>query len=268
MFLLSKVLEFLVLPSNAMVLAALAGLALMASARTARAGFAVTAAAVALLIAFGFLPFGRLLMLPLEQRFPAFDPGRGDPDGIVVLGGVIEAEAADRPGSGSGTESGINEAAERLTVVADLARRYPGAKILFSGGDILMRSGTNEAHAAGALFQSFGIPANRLMLEGRSRTTAENAKFSRGMAMPAPGEHWLLVTSAWHMPRAVGAFRKAGFPVEAYPVDYRTAGAGGLFVPFGSVSIGLRRTDVAAREWLGLAGYWATGRSSALFPAP
>jgi len=261
MFFPSKVLGFLALPSNAMVIAALTGIVLMRTKKSARAGFRLTAAALVLIVAFGTLPLGRFLMLPLEQRFPPYDAGSGAPDGIVVLGGVIEPEASDRP------DSGINEAAERLTAVAGLARRYPGAKILFSGGDMLLRPGQSEAQAAGAVLESFGIPASRLMLEERSRTTAENAEFSRLMAMPKPGEHWLLVTSAWHMPRAVGAFRKVGFPVDPYPVDYRTPDTG-VWIPFGAVSIGLRRTDTAVHEWLGLAGYWLTGHSSALFPAP
>jgi uncharacterized SAM-binding protein YcdF (DUF218 family) len=261
-FALSKVLGFFALPSNAMVIAGLVGLMLMRWKRTARTGHRMVAAALVLLLAFGLLPLGRLLMVPLEERFPPWDAARGTPDGIVVLGGVIEPEVADRP------DSGLNEAAERITAVAGLARRYPAAKILFSGGDILLRPGRSEAQAAAVLFESFGIPASRLMLEDRSRTTAENAEFSRLLAMPKPGERWLLVTSAWHMPRAVGAFRKAGFPVEAYPVDYRTPNMSGWWVPFGSIGIGLRRTDTAMREWLGLATYRLTGRSSALFPGP
>lgn len=261
MWLLSKVLGFLGSPSNALLIAALAGMALMGTKTRPRAGFRLTATALLLTVAFGILPFGRLLLLPLEQRFPPSAPEPA-PRGIVVLGGVIEPEAAGRP------ESGVNEAAERLTAVAGLARRYPDARILFSGGDdALLTPGPSEAQLAGALLQSFGIPASRLMLEDHSRTTAENAAFSLQMAMPRPGERWLLVTSAWHMPRAVGAFRKAGFAVDPYPVDYRTPDTG-AFIPFAAVSIGLRRTDTAVHEWLGLLGYWITGRSSALFPAP
>ncbi len=86
------------------------------------------------------------------------------------------------------------------------------------------------------------------------------------MAAPKPGERWLLVTSAYHMPRAVGAFRKVGFEVEAYPVDYRTHG--NLWIPFDDAASGLRRTDTATREWVGLLVYWLTGKSSALFPRP
>jgi uncharacterized SAM-binding protein YcdF (DUF218 family) len=262
LYIASKILGFFLTPSNDLVAAGLIGLFLMCTKRTARAGRRLAATALVLLLAFGLSPLGRLLMVPLEERFPPWEASHGAPDGIVVLGGVIEPEVADRP------DSGLNEAAERITAIAGLARRFPAAKILFSGGDILMRSGHSEAQAAASLLESFGIPARRLILEDQSRTTAENATFSRQSAMPKPGERWLLVTSAWHMPRAVGAFRKAGFEVEAYPVDYRTPGAGGMWIPFGSVSGGLHRTDTAAKEWFGLALYWLAGRTSALFPAP
>jgi uncharacterized SAM-binding protein YcdF (DUF218 family) len=262
-FILSKVLGFFALPSNAMLAIGLLGLALMRAKRTARAGRRLAAAAILLFLAGGLLPAGKLLMTPLEERFPPWDAARGAPDGIIVLGGAIDPDYVGRP------HSGLTEAAERITVIAELARQYPSAKILYSGGDgHLIPGGANEADTAGALFQSFGVPASRIMLEGRSRTTAENAAFSRDMAQPKPGERWLLVTSAFHMPRSVGAYRKAGFAVEAYPVDYRTNGPADLLTPFSSVTAGLGRTDRAMREWVGLFMYWLTGRSSALLPAP
>jgi uncharacterized SAM-binding protein YcdF (DUF218 family) len=269
-FIASKILGFFAQPSNVLLVAGLLGLFLMRSKRTFRAGRGLIGAALVLTLAFGLLPFGRLLMMPLEERFPPWDAGRGAPDGIVVLGGVFEPEVADRP------DSGLNEAAERVTAIAGLARRYPAAKILFSGGDVLALpvagsltpAGATEAHTAAALFEDFGIPKSRIILEDRSRTTAENAAFSLPLAKPQPGERWLLVTSAWHMPRAIGAFRAAGFPVEAYPVDYRTPTGANLWIPFGSVSAGLRRTDTATREWFGLLTYWMAGQSPVFFPAP
>jgi len=204
------------------------------------------------------------LIEPLENRFPPWDAARGPPDGIVVLGGAIDPEFAAARGAPD-----LNEAAERITVVAELARKYPSARILYSGGNgrLAFRSGT-EAQFAGALIESFGVPESRLILEDQSRNTAENAIFSLQLAMPKPGERWLLVTSAYHMPRAMGVFRKAGFAVEAYPVDYRTRGAADLLIPFDDVASGLRRTDTAAREWIGLMAYWLTGRSAELFPGP
>jgi len=104
--------------------------------------------------------------------------------------------------------------------------------------------------------------------EDRSRNTVENAVFSKAIAQPKSGERWLLVTSAHHLPRAVGVFRKVGFPVEPYPVDWRTRGPKDVLRPFATLGDGLRRSDTAVREWVGLAVYWLTGRTSELFPAP
>jgi uncharacterized SAM-binding protein YcdF (DUF218 family) len=126
----------------------------------------------------------------------------------------------------------------------------------------------NEAEYALALFESFGIARERLTPEDKSHNTVENALFSKALADPKPGERWLLVTSAYHMPRAIGIFRRAGFAVDAYPVDWRTRGRVDLVMPFDSLTGGLRRTDTAVREWVGLAAYRITGQSSALFPAP
>ena len=113
-----------------------------------------------------------------------------------------------------------------------------------------------------------GVARARVVAERQSRNTIENAEFSKQIAQPKPGERWLLVTSAYHMPRSIGVFRRAGFPVEAYPVDWRTRGTRDLLRPFATVGDGLRRTDTAVREWSGLLVYWLSGKSSALFPGP
>jgi len=118
------------------------------------------------------------------------------------------------------------------------------------------------------VFDTFGIARSRIEVEDRSRDTDENARFSKSLAKPRATERWLLVTSAHHMPRSIGAFRRAGFPVDAYPVDWRTRGTSDLARPFQSVSDGLRRTDTAAREWIGLLVYYMSGRIGELFPAP
>jgi uncharacterized SAM-binding protein YcdF (DUF218 family) len=103
--------------------------------------------------------------------------------------------------------------------------------------------------------------------EGHS-LTVENAVFSKLIVHPKRGERWLLVTSAFHMLRAIGVFRKAGFPVEPYPVDLRRPPAEGGLRPFATIVDGLWRTDTAVHEWVGLGVYWLTGRSSELFPVP
>jgi uncharacterized SAM-binding protein YcdF (DUF218 family) len=148
-------------------------------------------------------------------------------------------------------------------------RRYPQAHIAFSGGSgRLIYDGATEAEFAVRLLESFGIERSRIILESRSRDTDENARFSKEVLQPKPGERWLIVTSAHHMPRAIGAFRAAGFPVEAFPVDYRTRGAIDLLRPFATLGDGLRRTDTAVREWVGLVAYRLTGRTEAFFPGP
>ncbi len=191
-------------------------------------------------------------------------PRVGAPTGIIVLGGALETIVSSARG-----EVALNEAAERMTATAELARRYPDARIVFSGGTgNLFYDDVTESSLAERLFVSFGIPKERLTLEDRSRDTDENGRFTKELVKPKPGERWLLVTSAHHMPRAVGVFRATGFPVEAFPVDYRTRGAIDIARPFSNVADGLRRSDTAMREWVGLAVYRLTGRTSALFPAP
>jgi uncharacterized SAM-binding protein YcdF (DUF218 family) len=262
-FVLSKTAGFFALPSNLIIAFGLLGVALLGT-RFSRNGLRLAAGSLVLLAVMGFSPLGNAMIVPLEERFPPWLGGAPDPAGILVLGGAVTPDVTLARNAVA-----LNEAAERMTAVAALASRYPQAKIVFSGGNgsLIGREGT-EAEAALRLFESLGVPAARIILEGRSRNTIENALFSKEIARPRPGERWLLVTSAYHMPRAIGVFRKAGFPVEAYPVDWRTRGAADVWRPFGSVGDGLRRTDTAVREWVGLSVYWLTGRSSELFPHP
>lgn len=259
---IAKVLGFFALPSNLFITIALFGVVLMPT-RFARGGRRLAVAGVLLLAICGWLPVGNLLMAPLEQRFPKWDGTRGAPDGIVVLGGAISPDV-----SMAHREPALNESAERMTAVAELARRFPKARIVFTGGEGRFARGASEADYALRMFESFGIARERIELESEARNTLENAVLSKALANPKYGERWLLVTSAHHMPRAMGLFRQAGFPMEAYPVDFRTRGPGDPIGPIGSLSAGLARTDAAAREWAGLPFYWLTGRSPDLFPKP
>jgi len=126
----------------------------------------------------------------------------------------------------------------------------------------------SESLLARQLLEDFGIAPPRIRLEEDSRTTAENAAFAKSLLDPAPGARWLLVTSAHHMPRAVGSFRAAGFTVEAYPVDWRLGDRADLWGIFSSVGRGLARTDTAFHEWIGLLVYWLNGKTSELLPTP
>jgi uncharacterized SAM-binding protein YcdF (DUF218 family) len=215
-------------------------------------------------VLFGLSPLGNALMLPLEERFPPWDASHGAPDGVIVLGGVIAEDVSAARGAVA-----LNESAERVTVAAELARRYPKLRIIFSGGtNALLFDKGAEAGFAVRQLEDLGVARERIVAEEQSRNTVENAVFSRLIANPQPGQRWLLLTSAFHMPRAIAVFRAAGFPVEAYPVDWRTTGPMDLVRPYPSVSEGLRRTDVAVREWIGLLLYRLTGKTAELFPGP
>jgi uncharacterized SAM-binding protein YcdF (DUF218 family) len=262
-FIVSKIFGFFAIPSNLIIIAGLVGVMLLRT-RFARTGWRLAIGSLVLLAIVGLSPLGNALIIPLEDRFPAWDATRSAPAGIVVLGGAITTEVAK-----ARNEPALNEAAERMTAAVELARRYPAARIIFSGGDpgFAFDFG-NESEEAIRLFDRLGLPRGRVLTEDKSRNTVENAIFSKALAMPKPDECWLLLTSGYHMPRAMGVFGHAGFPVEAYPVDWRTRGREDFLRPFGTVGDGLRRADTAVREWVGLAAYWVTGRSSELFPGP
>lgn len=262
-FYLAKILWFFAQPSGLLLLLLLMGAALLQVGRD-RLGRRLIAASAGLMLFGGWLPVSNWLMLPLEQRFSRADL-TGEVDGIVVLGGAEEARIWIERAA-----HGLNEAGERFTETIALARRYPKAKVAFTGGAIERLSASKVgADAARAIFTDLGLPeGDRLVLERKARDTWENAVFVKALTRPKAGERWLLVTSAWHMPRAIGAFRKAGFPVEPWPVDYRTASLWDGLRPFEAPADGLKRFDTALHEWVGLAAYYASGRTSALFPGP
>jgi len=262
-FVLSKTLGFLLLPTNLLIGVGFVGAILMAT-RFASFGRKLVIAAVLLLVVCGLSPLGNMLLYPLEQRFPSWDAARGAPDGIIVLGASIEADLSTAHGTPV-----VRSSPDRLIAAAALAHRYPNARIVFSGGSAkLIANDAREADFAGAIFESLGIDKSRLIMERRSRNTQENAVFAKALLAPKEGERWLLVTSAFHMPRSIGLFRKAGFAVEPYPVDWRVGGRSGV-LNFSNVALdGLGRTDMAIREWIGLLAYRVTGRIDELLPGP
>lgn len=260
--LLAKFLAFWLQPSSLAVVAI--GWGLWRLYRRRRDGLRFVFAGFAALSIAGLSPLGNWLILPLEERFPVPVFNGTEPiAGIIILGGAEDGRISMARGG-----LGLNEAAERLTEAARLARRFPETRIVFTGGVGLIWPGGREATVPVArFFTDMGVSAERVHLESQSRNTLENAEMTRDLIAPKPGERWLLITSAFHMPRAVGVFRKAGFDVVPYPVDFRTAGGEDLVRPF-AIPGGLERVDLATREWAGLLAYWLMGRSSTLFPGP
>jgi uncharacterized SAM-binding protein YcdF (DUF218 family) len=255
-FVVSKVAWYIAQPSNFIIVLFAIGLFLLWRGRTRFAMRTMTFAA--LIYAVGALtPLSNVLTYPLEDAYPRPSlQDIGTPTGIIVLGGSVDTVTA-----GSRDEVSLTEAAERLTEAVALSRRFPNAKIVFSGGDgALLYHGVTEAESAARFFTEMGMDMSRVSFENRSRTTYENAAFSKEMLNPKPGERWLLVTSAFHMWRAQRCFLAAGFETTPWPVDYRTRGAQDLMRFPPRASEGWRRIDLVVKEWVGLLAYRVTGR--------
>ncbi len=258
-FPLSKILWFFASPSNLTTTFAFVGLVLLFT-RYWRAGRAMTAIGLFGLLLFGLTPLPNLLVRGLEDRFPAVENDSRPVDGIIVLGGAIfmTRDAVK-----------LNDAGARMTEAMALATRFPDAKIVFTGGSDSLMPRYTEAWAARILFRSLGLADQRVIYEDQSRNTRENALFTQALVSPKPGERWLLVTSAFHMARAVGCFRAVGLDVVAYPVDFQSEGTAEDYwrLPR-SWSAGLRTMDLAVKEWVGLIIYRLVGYTDALLPAP
>ncbi|AOU98505.1 hypothetical protein BI364_11570 [Acidihalobacter yilgarnensis] len=261
-YILVRILEMFTQPSNVLLGFSMVGAALLPWRRGSAWAVTLLLVGVGGLAACAILPVGTWLMRPLEDRFSQPQPMPAHVNGIILLGGAINlAESADRH------MPALNIRAERMTAFAALARTYPHARLLFSGGNArLFSNGETEADVARKIFVSIGINPARMSFDAKSRNTHENAVFSFRLAKPKPGQVWLLVTSAADMPRAVGCFRAVGWPVIPFPVDYHTRSRGNPLFP-GLVS-GLQRTDWAVHEWLGLAYYWLRGWVPSLYPGP
>ena len=264
-FVLSKVFFAIARPVHLLSLLLVIGLGLQWTSKR-RTGILLVNLSAITLIFIAFSPLALWIEQPLEMRFPR--PGQLDPapDGIIILGGATEEEMeVRRPDM-----IALNDAAERLTEIPRLASLYPNARIIYTGGPgFLVFDVLPEAQNARRLFIQMGISADRIVLEDQSKTTWENATLTKAIINPQPNSRWLLVTSAYHMARSVGDFRAAGWPgIIAFPTDYRAPDPSFETVWRRPGIDNLAIIEVAAKEYFGLLGYWLSGRSSALFPAP
>ena len=210
---------------------------------------------------FGLFPIGHLALNPLERAYPP-NPEIGAPTGITVLGGMEEIA----PEHGDEIAQ-VNEAGERLIVTMELANRFPEAQIVFAGGKVALSPLDEIEFSVGPdLLRRLGLTETGLIVEDRSRTTAENAVLARDKVGDQADGSWVLVTSAWHVPRALGTFCAAGWRnLPPYPVDFR----GGSVVKAISWNLAgnLGELNFGVKEWIGLLAYRITGRTQAFFPA-
>jgi uncharacterized SAM-binding protein YcdF (DUF218 family) len=246
-FLVSKIIGNFFSPSNFLITIGILGLILVFS-RYRCLGQRLLAVCVAGFVVCGFLPVGSFLILPIETQFPNWSANGGAPDGIVILGGGID----------------------RILVGVKLARQYPRARIVFSGGNgnLIRTDDITEADYAEELLSGLGLDQSRLLFDRQARNTQENAEFSKAIAQPKLGERWLLVTSAFHMPRSVAEFRKVDFAVEPYPVDSRKLDWPQILTLNNTFLERVNQTDAAAHEWLGLIAHRLAGATPELLPSP
>lgn len=255
-FVASKLIGALLRPDT-WILIALATVVVALIMQRGRFALWVSSLALATLLALAILPLGDLLLQPIENTYPA-RPHLSQVDGIIVLGGGEDLWASSYWG-----QIQFNEGGDRFAAGLALARRFPDAPLLFAGGSGALRdvagAAVSEASVAEQFFLEQGIDRDRLLVEGRSRNTAENARLSFELAAPADGETWVFVTSAFHMPRAMRSFEAAGWQsLVAWPVDYRTAQF--------SDRIGwdlmrnMQNLQTAIREHVGQVAYRISGR--------
>jgi len=259
---LSKILWFVAAPGNVFfVLLLLSGFLMWTQWK--RAGRRVLTILIAAGLVVAVVPVGSWIIWHLENRFPVVHTLPEQVDGIIVAGGIIDPRLSKARG-----QPVIGGAVERMTAASQLALFFPKARVIFSGGSgDLFNQEAKEADYVAPLFEQLGVPRRRLVFENQSRNTVENAEITLKLANPQAGENWILVTSAFHMPRAIGTFRKAGWKILAYPTDFGTYPVFKWRYGFDFVG-GVSRMNHAVHEVLGLIFYRLTGKSDSFFPAP
>lgn len=258
-FYASKIFWAIAQPLSIILLLAILGLVLMLLRRRWLA-IAAQALSAALLLLTAFTSLGAMLIQPLENRFAQPELPEAV-SAILVLGGATSS----RIGAARGVTE-LNSAGDRMTAALVMARRFPDAPIIFTGGvGALIAEGETEASSAGRFFIDQGIDPSRLVLEDTARNTDENVQLTAGL-VGNDGGPALLITSAFHMPRSIGLFRKAGVDVVPWPVDYRSTGREGFAIDVANPVLNIESSGIALREWIGLVAYYWTGRIDEVFP--
>lgn len=260
-FLFSKLAKQFLSPYFVFVTVVFLGFLLLFT-RKWRLGRLSLGAAILFYVAFAVLPTGNILLNTLEDRFTRPDLAGLRVDGIIVLGGATNTVLSEARG-----QVALQGSAERLTEFVKLALLYPNAKLVFTGGiGLLSGKGPTEAKVTHQFFSEIGFDVDRVLFEDQARNTVESAYNTYTLLNPE-NQNWLLVTSARHMPRAMGLFQKAGWNIQAFPVDYRTAprnsSAFSLSWP-GDLSM----FSGAVYEFAGLTVSWLRGDSEDIFPSP
>ena len=253
-FSLSKIFWAVFSPLTFIGLLFIAGMGLLALKKE-KWGRRILYAGVTLFILAGFIPIGPNLVVFLETRYPMPDRLPDRVEGVIVLGGAINSERSQMM-----KQVSVGEYGERLTEMMKLSRIYPQARILYSGGEgRLIRGSASETEEVKKLLEDLKIPRDHFVFESQSRNTHENMKYSFDLVHPQAGEKWLLVTSAFHLPRSVAIFEKAGWDVIPYPAGYLEDNRYFLFRDI-DVLGNFYKLQVAMKEIVGIIAYSLTGK--------
>jgi uncharacterized SAM-binding protein YcdF (DUF218 family) len=263
-FELSKLLSPLESPGDVLLLLLALGTILSWFAGARRIGLAITAAVALVFLLIAFSPIADWVTAPLENRFPRPAILPDHVDGLIVLGGAVNPVTSAERGLPT-----LNSDAERMTEFVRLAKLYPNARLVFSGGSARLDAHKNlkEADVARIFFYEQGLDVRRMIFERDSRNTYENVLYSKAIVKPRSGDKWILVQSAQDVPRSIGIFHKLGWSVAVIPVAYKTGAGDGLKIEF-DFAKNLQSLDRSSHEWLGLLIYRWTGKTDELFPSP
>lgn len=259
-FYISKLIWLLISPDSLLLILIIFSLVLLYFGKTQLAKTTLTITTL-LLIVIALFPTGEWLLYPLESRFKTNPDLPEKIDGIVVLSGAEDPEL-----SHIWNQVELAGAAERDLAFLNLARQYPKAKLIFTGGSgSLTKQKYKAADVAKMLFKQQSFDIKKIQFEHKSRNTYENAIYSKDIAKPLKNENWLLITTSWHMPRSIGIFCKAEWPIIPYPVDHQTNKDDLFRVDF-DLSRNLIVLKTGIKEWLGLFAYYLSGKTTSLLP--
>jgi uncharacterized SAM-binding protein YcdF (DUF218 family) len=256
MFFLGKILALITQPLVWVVLVLLAACVSL-SLRRVTAGLRWVMLALGMLTVTAWQPLPEFLLHELESRYTEIAPDANLKGyaGVIVLGGATESGRVQQ----DHLQPLLGDAAERMTAPVAMLRTNPDLRVLYTGGEGSLRGiGPTEAERARKFFDAMGVPASQVQYEDQSRNTYENAVLTAKLPGVNPKDRWLLVTTAWHMPRSMATFVKAGWNVTAYPVDYRT-GQTSDWLDF-NLAGGASNWEIALHELVGLLAYRITGR--------
>lgn len=247
----SKILPLLVLPLGVTLLLCGAALWSLMRGNTRRAGgFLVTALLVLWISSTPWVAAAALASL--ERQYPPVPLERIPESGCaILLGGAVAAGLHPR------VDPEFNNAMDRVYKAAQLYRVGKARHLIVTAGNQpWSESPTSEAELIREVLVEWGVPEDTILLDGKSRNTRENAVNTKELVDSIGCNDALLVTSAAHMPRALGAFRTVGIPAMPVSTDVRVADSGRLtLLDFVPDAASLAMTSDALREWMGRAYY-------------